>query len=263
MLTLPLGAAEPAGAVLLHAADHVARRLAVTETDEYLVENDVIQDRHAARRPKQLGEEARVRAAALDELGDTAATEGANRSVDGEAARTARELRRPVDGIPAARVVLMDEVRRRHRHRRAMGIRMSTERDPGVVRCVEPLVTVGRPRVRPLDAVHQMPQLLGSRGPEAESPVDVEPGTCPFYGVCDGVEIVAGTGVHLPDLPAHDGGRSVELGQLRHDQPSLVVGRDDGQRGRADSEQSERPVDRDVALLADDDADWRRTYETV
>ena len=68
---------------------------------------------------------ARSVAAALDELDEPAATERAQRRVDGEAARAARELRHPVDLVAhALRAVVLDQVGRADRHRRAMRLRV-------------------------------------------------------------------------------------------------------------------------------------------
>ena len=88
---------------------------------------------------------------ALDEVGDARAPERAQRRVDGEAARTARELGRPVH-LVARGVRIRDEVLGGEPHRRAMRIRVRDEREAAVVRDVEPLVRVRRPRVRLLDA---------------------------------------------------------------------------------------------------------------
>src|SRR5436305_12098435 len=57
------------------------------------------------------------------------------RRVDGEAARAARELRRPVDLVAHGPLVLaLDEVRGLHRHRRAMRDRKSTRLNSSHVR---------------------------------------------------------------------------------------------------------------------------------
>ena len=174
MLSVPVGAAEPARAVLLHARDRLTRALAVADSYEHLVEDDVVQHRRAAGF-ERFREPARVRAAALDHLRDARAAERADRRVDREAARAARELRRPVDLVALALVVRLHEIRRGHAHRRAVRLGMRAEREPGVVRDVQPLVAVGRPRVRALAAAQQVAELRRSRGPEPEGAVDVEP----------------------------------------------------------------------------------------
>ncbi len=69
VLAAPVGAAEPARPVALHALDHGPRRLAVAEAHEHLVQDDVVEDRCAAGLERS-GEPLCVRARAFDELGD-------------------------------------------------------------------------------------------------------------------------------------------------------------------------------------------------
>ena len=94
---VPGRAAQPGGAALLDAAHTSSVARPSSKPNEHLVQDDVVEDLDARQPRELLGEAARVRAAALDELGDAAAAERAQRRVDGEAARAARELRRPVD----------------------------------------------------------------------------------------------------------------------------------------------------------------------
>ena len=155
MLAEPVGSAEPAGAVLLDSSDHRARLLAVAETDENLVQDDVVQDRGAARF-EQLGEQASVGAAAFDEVGDAASPERADRGVDREAAGPPRELGRPVDRIAHALVLRLDEIRRGHGHCGAVCVLVRAERDPRVVRDVQPFMGVGRPGIGPVGTAQQV-----------------------------------------------------------------------------------------------------------
>ena len=63
--------------------------------DEHLVEHDVVEDLRAAL-AQQSREQRRLRAVALDQLGDAAAAERAQRGVEREAAGAARGLGRVV-----------------------------------------------------------------------------------------------------------------------------------------------------------------------
>jgi hypothetical protein len=58
----------------------------VQEPDQHLVEHDIVEQLHGGRRDQRIGTPPGVRAAALDELGDPRAAEGANRRVDGKGA---------------------------------------------------------------------------------------------------------------------------------------------------------------------------------
>ena len=116
-------------------------------------------------------------AAALDQLDQPAAAERAQRGVDREAARAARELGHPVDLVAhPLRALVLDQVRGRDRHRRAVRLGVLAEDDPRVVGHVQPLVRVGRPRVGALEARDEVAQPRRDGGPDPERAVDVEPG---------------------------------------------------------------------------------------
>src|SRR6478672_11640535 len=90
---LPGRAPEPGRAVLLDAADHLARALVViAEAHERLVEAHVVQYLDAILGGQLRGHRRRERAAALDELHDAGATERAERGVGREPARAPRPL---------------------------------------------------------------------------------------------------------------------------------------------------------------------------
>ena len=138
--------------------------------------------------------------------------------------------------------------------------RMRAERDPRVVRHVQPLVRVRRPRVRAFDAFHELPERRRGGGPQPERTVDVQPRTCFAGTVCDRIDVVERTGVHFARLGADDR-RPVVDRELIDDQPPLVVG---GHHvGRAHPEQPQRAVDGDVALRSDDDANHGCAVETA
>ena len=200
----------------------------------------------------------------LDELGEPAATERAQRGVDREAARATRELRYPVHLVANGAAVVLDQIGRADRHSRTMCFRIGAEDERRVVGDVQPLVGVRDPGIRPLDAVDEMTKTRARTRPETESTVDVQPRTVRSNRIGDLVEGIECSGVHLARLRADDR-RPVSFRQRRTQslgvQPSLPVGGHD--LGQAEAEQAERTVDRDVALRADEHANARCSGETV
>ena len=71
-------------------------RAVALEADQHLVEEDVVEDGGPGVARELLGHEPRAGTAAIDERGDPVAPELAKRGVDGEAARSTRELGHPV-----------------------------------------------------------------------------------------------------------------------------------------------------------------------
>ena len=141
--------AHPSLALACTAARIAAVRSSSSNRNDHLVEHHVVQHLAAGergdtrRRPRAHG-----RSSSLDEVGDPRAPELADRRPHGYRPCAAREL-----GAVAHRVaddVLLGhvEVRRRVLHRRLVVVRVGAERDPAVVGHVQPLVRVGRPRVR-------------------------------------------------------------------------------------------------------------------
>ena len=149
------------------------------------------------------GEATRVGARALDEVGDARAAELAQRRVDRDSARTARMLGRPVDRLPD-HVGLADEIHGLRGHRLTVRVGVRAEGDAAVVRDVEPLVGVGRPRVGPLRPGDEMAERRAGRGPQPERTVDVEPGARALDRVRDRDEVVEHASVHLARLRADD-----------------------------------------------------------
>ena len=257
--SVPDRAAHPHLAALLHAPEDVARALVVLVAEQDLVQDDVVEDLGAGLRNAGR-ERARTGAAPVDDLGDAVAAERPERGVDGEPTRPAGELGRPVELVARASLVLLHEIRSRDAHRGPVRRRVRAEGDAAVVGDVQPLVRVGRPRVRPLGASRQVAQRRARGGPEPERAVHVQPRPGGLRGVGDRREVVAGAGVDLADLRADDRRPVVELERVdRH--PPLVVGRD--HLGRAHSEQPQGPVDGDVTPRANDDAHRRRAVQPV
>ena len=150
-------------------------RLVVGEPEQHLVQHDLVQHLAPGKRRHPVGEPPRMRTGSLDEVGDPRAPELADRRPHGYRPCAARELG-AVSHRVADRVLLGHvEVRRRVLHRRLVVVRVRAERDPAVVGHVEPLVRVGRPRIRPLVAGDEVRERGGGCGPQAERAVDVDP----------------------------------------------------------------------------------------
>ena len=96
---------------------------------------------------RSLGHPARERAIALDEVDQPGPPERAEGGQDREPARPAGRFGRPVVVVALAAGGL-DVVRGAEGHRRVVGRGVAYEDEPRVVRHVEPLVGVGRPRSR-------------------------------------------------------------------------------------------------------------------
>ena len=133
---------------------------------------------------------------------------------------------------------------------------------------VQPLVGVGRPRVGAARCPRtRCARRRARRGPEAERAVDVHPGAmrvgdsrrpsrrssnAPVFTSPACAQTIVGVR------------RSAARPRASSDaHPSLVVGGYDELLRAADPEQAQRPVEGDVALLADDDPERRRAGEAV
>ena len=133
---------------------------------------------------------------------------------------------------------------------RRRSARPADEGDAAVVGDVEPLVSVGRPRVGAVEAGDELgPGRVGPR-PQPEGAVDVQPAGSLGQPVGDLVERVERAGVDLAGLGA-DQHRPGELGQIGGAHPTLLVGRHDddaaggrARRGRATSTASSAPARR-------------------
>jgi hypothetical protein len=247
------------------ARGEVARR--VVEADEHLVEHDVVEDADAEpRRAVEASRElAGTVAGAGHQLGDAAPPQRADRGPDGEAPGAARRLGHPVVRIALA-AGRLHVVRRAERHRRVVGVRVRAEREPRVVRDVEPLVAVGRPRVGPVDATEQVPAGGVGRRPQAEGPVDMEPAAVRPDEVGDLDDRVEGARVDVARLRADERGpvdARQDLRQCIGAHAPLVVGRHTGHAVAPEAEHLERDVDRDVGLLAHHDRHIRCAEQAV
>src|SRR5438552_3675637 len=149
----PDGTGEPAGAVALDLLDHVlGPPVALArggggafEANQRLVEHHLVDHLHAGSFREKLGEQPRMRAAALHQRRDSRAAQRAQGGVDGEASRAARELRRPFVVVPIRGGPL--QISGAPGHRGTVCLRIANERQAAVVRHVEPFVRVGGPGI--------------------------------------------------------------------------------------------------------------------
>ncbi len=143
---------------------------------------------------------------------------------------------------------------------------MSDEREPAVVRDVEPLVRVGRPRVGLAHPLDEMAELGRRGGPQPERAVDVEPGARRPRECRDLGHRIHGARVHLADLRA-DHRRAVTAGKRRlhriRAHSTLVIHRHRHGRRGTEPEKAQRAIHRHMALPADEHADGRRTAQPI
>ena len=103
-----------------------------------------------------------------------------DRPSDRSAARTAKpRARRDDSGIQSkpsrSRIRGHDVIRRPERHRRVVRRGVTHEGEPRVVGHVEPLVGVGRPRIRLAVPAHVRPERGHAGRPDAEGAIDMDP----------------------------------------------------------------------------------------
>ena len=149
-----------------------------------------------------------------------------------------------------------------------MRLAVGAEDEAGVVRDVQPLVAVGGPRVGALDAVHELPASTGWPRPTART--RRRRGPRRRAGARRSQALARSSHaprVHVAGLEAHDrrparpGSRA--LARALDVDGAVRVRGDRLDRVRAEPEQPERPVDRGVALLADDHPHARRSAQPV
>ena len=112
----------------------------------HLGEDHVVEHREPGDGAESVGEGCRGIRKPVDQVGDTAAAERPERRPHRHAPRAARKLGHPVvgvgDGLDGRQIRRVRAERRRHRRL------VANDREAAVVRDVEGLVRVGRPRVR-------------------------------------------------------------------------------------------------------------------
>ena len=105
------GAARPGLAALLDGTEDSVGRRVVLESDQHLVQDDVVQDLASRQPGEPVGKRARSAATALDEIRHTGATERAKCRVDREPSRAPRVLGGEVERISRGTSVGVHEVR--------------------------------------------------------------------------------------------------------------------------------------------------------
>ena len=183
----------------------------------------------------------------------------------GTAARGARTPGCSPSGRARRRVLRDVEVRRRVLHRRLVVGGMGAEGDPAVVRHVQPLVRVGRPRIRPLVARRRGARGMGSPRPRARTRRRRGP-TRPVCGRSPTIASRRSSNAPVFTSPAcaqtivGTPSRALPASAETSIRPSRSAGRTTSWP-RADPEQPERALDGHVALAADDDTERRRPGE--
>ena len=236
-----------------------------TESQQHLVQHDVVQDLDPGR--------GRSRRPAAAPARSTAPPARPPRP-----GRATAAPHRPRTRAPGATPPAPSRVRSRRRRPRARGrrrripiaarwaARSRTSDDAAVVGDVEPLVAVGGPRVGALDARRQVPAAPGRRGPQPERAVDVDPGAVRRARAARSSP--SGSNAPVLTLPAWaqtivGPSRRQSAGERVGAHRALPVGGDPHDRRRPKPEQPQRASIVDVRLLADDDAQRRRAVEPV
>ncbi len=116
--------------------------------------------------------------------------------------------------------------------------RPAHERDAAVVRHVEPLVSIGRPRVGAFEPGDEVSSRRVGACPQAERGVDVEPPAALGQPVRDLVEGVECARVHLARLGAHEH-RSGQVGEAIGAHPALLVSRHDDDAPTSEAHKAE------------------------
>ena len=167
----------------------------------------------------------------------------AQHRVDRRRACAAREVRRPVAVVALAVVAL--QVARVDGDRREVRLGIADEHDPAVVRDVQRLVAVGRPRVGLVDAGDERRAGARSRRPQPERAVDVHPRVVAVRQVADRAEVLERARVHVAGLRRDDrrrrpGSRASSRSSSSRDDAPLVVAGHRPQAARARSRAAAR-----------------------
>ena len=205
-----------------------------------------------------------MRAAALDHGAEPASPERGERGIDrhrpGSPGHLRHQLARlavPGDGEIAGACA----------QRGAGGRGVGDDRQGRVVRNVQPLVRVDRPRVCPLHAVDEVAERRRGGGPETERSVDVDP-ACPALTRCrrDLAHGVEGARVDVAGLRADQGRAGFArqcLGQGVRAHRALAVHRNAFGAARTEARHPQRVQQRGMHLLAHQDPHAGRSGQPV
>ena len=156
----------------MNRGDHAASRFGISERDQHLIDHHIVED-GVTRRAQPCREACRMAAGALDQVGQSLPPQRAQRRPYLDTPCPPGEIRCVVLGLAG----LADhEVGRIHRHGSVQLPRIAHEDDAAVVRHVEPLVCVRRPRIGVGETVDELRAGRSSRRPEPERAVHVHPG---------------------------------------------------------------------------------------
>ena len=165
--------------------------------------NKARQDRWVRRVIHPIRQVSRQRQVTLDHLTVTRATVSSQRRPDSKRAGSARVLRRQEPKV-RARIVGRRQVSRTDVHRPGQPTRLPDEREPAVVRDVQPLVPIGDHRVRPLDPLGQSSRDRSEAGEQSERAVNVQPGPAALAQVRDLAYRIEVARVHLTGVGDHN-----------------------------------------------------------
>ena len=246
------------------------RRLAYRslETDEHLVQHDVVEDRDPRALPRAVRPSA-GRARSRARSGRRARpAERPERGQDGEPAGPTRRLGHPVVGSRSA-AGRLDVVGGPERHRRVMRAASRTNTSPESYGTLSHLCASVDHESAPVVAAHPVAQRRARPPPRSRTRHRCGPsaprswaiGTISSNGSNAPRVHVAGLGAD--DRSGHRSWPGPRAGRRAH--PALVVGGDppDAVALAAQTEHLERRVDRDVGALVGHDRDRRRALQTV
>ena len=127
-------------------------------------------------------------------------------------------------------------------------------------------MSVGCPGIGTFGTCHQVTESRRGGSPEPECAVDVEPRAGSGREVGNLIERIERSRVDVSGLRTHDRrprGVGERVGKRPGNETSLLVGSNRLDLPRPDAEKAESTVDRDVSLLADENADARSAPEAV
>ena len=257
----PLRRTAPDPTITLYFGEQQLGGLGIVEANEHLVQHDVVEDQESGI-SQAIGDRGCRVGCLSHHVGNARAAQCSQHRPHLDLAGALRRLGRVVHRFET---IVRREISGDRRKRSPKRPRTSDDRDAAVVGDVEPLVTVGGPRVRSVQALDEIGAARIGERPQTERTIDVEPTVARRHPVGDLVERVEGAGVHLTGLSADQHGNTV--GNVEREiagaHPALVVGRHDRHPFTPESDQAERLAQGAVGLLADHDVDLRRTEQPV
>src|SRR2546423_13650701 len=90
-------------------------------------------------------------------------------------------------------------------HGSAQGGAVANDYDAAVVVYIGPLVRIGGPGIRQVEAVGEAPKFWGNASPKAERSVNMNPGALLFCAAAEFGGGIEGAGIHIAGLDAQNG----------------------------------------------------------